>query len=177
MRFNREKWTLQARSYQNLQDFQWKHHKKLWYDSIMKLTIHVLKDPRAGFKQARYMERFIWIGKNTGIGIFMDRLEILSTYLPLFPHMKGELLKELSDRQKATILYDALPHYYIKNIKEANTETIKCIGRTCSNLLSISKKLALTLESTLTVKRFKQKLETLDNEASAALKNFFTANE
>jgi hypothetical protein len=39
--------------------------------------------------------------------------------------MKGELLKELSDRQKATMLYDALPHYYIKKMKEANTEPIE----------------------------------------------------
>jgi hypothetical protein len=39
--------------------------------------------------------------------------------------MKGELLKELSDRQKATILYDTLPQYYIKKMKEANTEPIK----------------------------------------------------
>jgi hypothetical protein len=27
--------------------------EKLWYDSIMKLTINVLKYPRAGFKQIR----------------------------------------------------------------------------------------------------------------------------
>jgi hypothetical protein len=91
----------------------------------MKLTIHVLKDPRAGFKQISYIERFLWIGKNTGIRNFMDRLDILSTHLPLFPPMKGEELKELSDIQKATILYDALPHYYIKKMKEANTEPIE----------------------------------------------------
>jgi hypothetical protein len=99
--------------------------EKLWYDSIMKLTFHVLKDPQAGFKQVRYMERYLFIGKNTGIRVFMDRLDILSTYLPLFPPMKGEVLKELSDNQKATILYDALPNYYIKKMKEANTEPIK----------------------------------------------------
>jgi hypothetical protein len=90
--------------------------EKLWYESIMKLTIHVLKDPRSGFKQVRYMERFLWIGKNTGVRVFMDLLEILSTYLPLFPPMKGEVLKELSDNQKATILYGALPNYYINKI-------------------------------------------------------------
>jgi hypothetical protein len=39
--------------------------------------------------------------------------------------MKGEVLKELSDRHKSNILYDALPHYYIKKMKEANTEPIK----------------------------------------------------
>jgi hypothetical protein len=38
--------------------------------------------------------------------------------------MKGEILTELSDRQKATILYDVIPHYYIKNMKEAHTEPI-----------------------------------------------------
>jgi hypothetical protein len=53
--------------------------EKIWYDSIMKLTIHVLKDPRAGFKQVRYVEHFLWIGKNTNIQVFMDRLDILST--------------------------------------------------------------------------------------------------
>jgi hypothetical protein len=76
----------------------------------MKLNTHVLKDPQAGFKQVRYMERFLWIAKNTGIQNFMESLDNLSTYLPLFPPMKGEVLKELSERQKATILYDALPH-------------------------------------------------------------------
>jgi hypothetical protein len=99
--------------------------EKLFYDFIMKLTIHVLKDPRAGFKQVRYIERHLFIGKNTGVRVFMERLDILSTYLPLFPPMKGELLKELSDNQKATIFYDALPNYYIKRMKEANTEQIE----------------------------------------------------
>jgi hypothetical protein len=39
--------------------------------------------------------------------------------------MKGKVLKELSDQQKATILYDALPHYYTKKMKEINTEPIE----------------------------------------------------
>jgi hypothetical protein len=99
--------------------------EKIWYDSIMKLTINVLKDQRSGFKQVRYMERFLWIGKNTGIRIFMDNLDIVLTYLPLFPPMKGEVRKELSNRQKFTILYDELPHYYIKKMKESNTEPIE----------------------------------------------------
>jgi hypothetical protein len=99
--------------------------EKLWYESIMKLTIHVLKDPRSGFKQLRYMEHYLFIGKNTGVRVFMDQLDILSTYLPLFPPMKGEVLTELSDNKKATILYDALLNYYIKKIKEANTEPIE----------------------------------------------------
>jgi hypothetical protein len=44
--------------------------EQLWYNIIMKLTIHVLKDQRDVFKQVRYLERFIWIGKNTGIQNF-----------------------------------------------------------------------------------------------------------
>jgi hypothetical protein len=43
----------------------------------------------------------------------------------LFPPMKGEVLNELSDNQKSTILYDDLPNYYIKKMKEANTEPIE----------------------------------------------------
>jgi hypothetical protein len=34
-------------------------------------------------------------------------------------------MKELTDTQKATIMYDALRHYYIKKMKEANTEPIE----------------------------------------------------
>jgi hypothetical protein len=71
------------------------------------------------------MEHYLWIGKNTGIQNFMDRLDILSSYLPLFPPIRGEFFKELSERQKLTILYDALPHYYIEKTKEANTEPIE----------------------------------------------------
>jgi hypothetical protein len=96
--------------------------EKLWYDSIMKLTIHVLQDTHAGFKKIRYTERFLFIGKHTGIRVFMNRLDILLTYLPLFPPMKGELMKELSDNKKSTILYDALTNYNIRKMKEANTE-------------------------------------------------------
>jgi AICAR transformylase/IMP cyclohydrolase PurH len=55
----------------------------------------------------------------------MDHLDILSTYLPLFPLFKGEVFKELSDRHKATILYDTLPHHHMKKMKEANIELIK----------------------------------------------------
>jgi hypothetical protein len=55
----------------------------------------------------------------------MDRLDILSTYLPICPPMKGEILKELSNQQKDNIFYDALQHYYMKKMKEAYTEPIK----------------------------------------------------
>jgi hypothetical protein len=123
--------------------------EKLWYDSIMKLTIHVLKDPRAGFKQVRYMEGFLWIGKHTSIRIFMDPLDILSTYLPLFPPMTGEVLKELSDRQKPL---SCMMRYHIIILRKRRRLTLnqsRCLSRTCSNLLSISKKLLLTLERIL----------------------------
>jgi hypothetical protein len=72
--------------------------EKLWYNSTMKLTIHVLKDQQDGSKQVRYLECYLWIGKNIGIRNVMDRLDILWTYLPLFLPLKGEVLKELSDR-------------------------------------------------------------------------------
>jgi hypothetical protein len=65
----------------------------------MKLTIHILLDPRAGFKQVHCTEIYIWIGNNTGIQNFMDCLEIFSTYLPHFPPMKGEVFKELSSTE------------------------------------------------------------------------------
>jgi hypothetical protein len=93
--------------------------------NITKLAIQVLKDPRAGFKQLRYIERYLYKGKNTGVRVFIDRLDILSTYLPLFPTMKVEVLKELSDNKKATILYDAQTSYYIKKMKETNNEPIE----------------------------------------------------
>jgi hypothetical protein len=67
----------------------------------------------------------LWYESIFGVRVFMDRLHILSTYLPLFPPMKGEVLKELSDNKKDTILYDALPNYYIKKMKEANTEPVE----------------------------------------------------
>jgi hypothetical protein len=90
----------------------------------MKLTIHALKDPGAGIKQIRYLERYLWIGKQTGVLHFMDCLDILSTYPPLFPPARNTLLSELTDIKKAEILYDFLPHYFKKKKREANTEPI-----------------------------------------------------
>jgi hypothetical protein len=55
----------------------------------------------------------------------MDHLDIFSTYLPLFPPLRGEVFKESSDIQKWTILYHTLPHFYIENMKEANTDPIE----------------------------------------------------
>jgi hypothetical protein len=37
----------------------------LLQNEIMALTVHVLKDPREGFKQKRYMERNLLIGNHS----------------------------------------------------------------------------------------------------------------
>jgi hypothetical protein len=38
---------------------------------------------------------------------------------------KGRFFKQLSDGNKSIILYYAIPHYYIKKMKEGNTDPIK----------------------------------------------------
>jgi hypothetical protein len=51
-------------------------------NAIMALTVHVLKDPRAGFKHKRYMERNLFIGNHStggGVRAFLDRIDVLST--------------------------------------------------------------------------------------------------
>jgi hypothetical protein len=93
----------------------------------MKLTIQVLTDPIAGFKQRRFMERYLWIGTPKWVRNFMDRVDIISTCLPLSPPHRNELMSELTDIQKSEILYDALPHYYIKKMKEANKTPIEML--------------------------------------------------
>jgi hypothetical protein len=90
----------------------------------MKLTIPVLKYPRAGFKKIRYMEHFLFIGKHTGSQVFMDCLDTLSTYLPLFPPMRGGVLRN-SVKIKNLLSCMMLPNYFIKKMKETNTEPIK----------------------------------------------------
>jgi hypothetical protein len=57
-------------------------------NAIMALTVHVLKDPRAGFKQKQYMNQTLFIGNHStfgGVRAFLDRIDALSTYLPLSP--------------------------------------------------------------------------------------------
>jgi hypothetical protein len=52
----------------------------------MALTVHVLKDPRAEFKQKHYTEHNLFTGnRSTGEGVraFLDRIDVLSIYLPL----------------------------------------------------------------------------------------------
>jgi hypothetical protein len=56
------------------------------------------------------MERHLFLGKHTGVRNFMDRIDILSTYLPLFPPIRSERMGELTDHEKQAIIYDALPN-------------------------------------------------------------------
>jgi hypothetical protein len=67
----------------------------------MALTGHVLKDPRAGFKQKHYMERNLFIvNHSTGGGVraFMDLIDVLSTYLPLFLPISNVTYQELTNQ-------------------------------------------------------------------------------
>jgi hypothetical protein len=89
----------------------------------MALTVHVLKDPRAGFMQKRYMERNLFIGNHsTGGGerAFLDRIDVLSTYLLLFPPILNVTYQELKNQEKQLMLFDALPKDYIEQMKKAN---------------------------------------------------------
>jgi hypothetical protein len=63
----------------------------------MALKVHVLKDPRAGFKQKRYMECNLFIGNySTGGGVraFLD--------LPLFPPILNVTYQQLTNQEKTT---------------------------------------------------------------------------
>jgi hypothetical protein len=61
----------------------------------------------------------------TGVRSFCDRIEILSSYLPFFPPIRGIIYIALIYDDKQEILYDALPPYYIKKIKEINKVPFK----------------------------------------------------
>jgi hypothetical protein len=79
----------------------------------MALTVHVLKDTRAGFKQKRYMERNLFIGNHyTGGGVraFIDLIDVLSTYLPLFPPIFNVTYQELTNQEKQLMIFYALPN-------------------------------------------------------------------
>jgi hypothetical protein len=89
----------------------------------MVLTVHVLKDPRAGFKQKHYMEHNLFIGNHStggGIKAFLDRIDVLSTYLPLFPPILNVTYQELTNQEKQLMLFDALPKDYIDQMKKEN---------------------------------------------------------
>jgi hypothetical protein len=71
-----------------------------WYASIVNLALRVLEDTREGMKHKRYMECHLFMGKQTGVRNFMDIIDILSNYLPLFPPIRNELMSELTDPEK-----------------------------------------------------------------------------
>jgi hypothetical protein len=78
----------------------------------MALTVHVLKDPRAGFKKKCYMERNLFIGNHStggGVRAFLDRIDVLSTYLPFFPPILNVTYQELTNQEKQLMIFDALP--------------------------------------------------------------------
>jgi hypothetical protein len=92
-------------------------------NAVMAQTVHVLKDPRAGFKQKSYMERNLFIGNNStggGVRSFLDRIDVLSTYLPLFPPILNVTYQDLTTQEKQLMLFDALPKDYIDHMKKAN---------------------------------------------------------
>jgi hypothetical protein len=74
----------------------------LLQNAIMAQTVHVLKDPRAGFKHKRYIERNMFIGNHStggGVRAFLDRIDLLSTYLPLFPSLLNVAYQELTNQE------------------------------------------------------------------------------
>jgi hypothetical protein len=89
----------------------------------MALTVHILKDLRAGFKQKRYMERYLFIGNHSnggGVRAFLDQIDVLSSYLPLFPPILNVTYQELTNQEKQLMLFDTLPKDYIDQMKKAN---------------------------------------------------------
>jgi hypothetical protein len=78
----------------------------------MAQTVHVLKDLRTGFKQKSYMERNLLIRNQSiggGVRAFLDRIDVLSTCLPLFPPILNVAYQELTNQEKQRMLFDALP--------------------------------------------------------------------
>jgi hypothetical protein len=95
----------------------------LLQNAIISLTVHALKDPRAGFKQKHYMEQNIFIrNHSTGGGVrdFLDRIDVLSTCLPLFTPILNVPYQELSNQEKKLTLFDALLKDYIDQMKKEN---------------------------------------------------------
>jgi hypothetical protein len=85
--------------------------------------VHVLKDPRAGFKQRDYMEQNIFIGSHYiggGVRAFLDHIDVLSNYLPLFPPILNVIYQELINQENQLMLFDALQKDNIEQMKKAN---------------------------------------------------------
>jgi hypothetical protein len=80
-------------------------------NAIMSLTLYVFKDPRAGFNQKCYMERNMFIRNQSnggGVRAFLDRIDVLSTHLPLFPPILNLDYQELTNQEKQRMLFDLL---------------------------------------------------------------------
>jgi hypothetical protein len=76
----------------------------------MALKMHVLKDPRAGSKQKRYMECNLFFGNHStggGVRAFLDRIDVLSTSLPLIPPLLNVTCQELTNQEKQPMIFDA----------------------------------------------------------------------
>jgi hypothetical protein len=104
----------------------------LLWNTIMALTVHVLKDPRAGFKQKRYMEQHLFIrDQSTGgeVRAFLDPIDVLSTNLPLFPPILNVTYQELTNQEKKLMLFDALPKDYIDQMKKGKSSTFRNTSR------------------------------------------------
>jgi hypothetical protein len=69
------------------------------------------------------MERTLLIENHSiggGVRAFLDRIDVLSIYLPLFPLILNVTYKELTNQEKQLILFDALTKYYIDQMKKAD---------------------------------------------------------
>jgi hypothetical protein len=69
------------------------------------------------------MERNLFIGNHStggGVRVFLDRINVLLTYLPLFPPILNLTHQELKNQETQLMLFDALRKNYIDQIKKAN---------------------------------------------------------
>jgi hypothetical protein len=69
------------------------------------------------------MECNLFIGNNStggGVRAFLDRIDVVSMYLPLFPPIVNVTYQELTNQEKKRMLFDALPKDYIDQMKKAN---------------------------------------------------------
>jgi hypothetical protein len=55
-----------------------------------------------------------------GVRAFLDRIDVLSTYLPLFPPILNVTYQELTNQERQLMLFDALPNDYIYQMNNAN---------------------------------------------------------
>jgi hypothetical protein len=69
------------------------------------------------------MERNLFIGNHSTVGgvrAFLDRIDVLSTYLPLFRPIFNVTYQELTNQENQLMLFDALPKDYTDQMKKVN---------------------------------------------------------